>query len=143
MNDHFLFVQKVSESAIVPQRATENSIGYDLYSDETIRIKSGCRALISTGVAIKTPKGTYGRIAPRSGLALRHGIDVGAGVIDPDYTGEVAVVLFNFGNYDFSISHGDRIAQLILEKAEIVPVQLVENIANTSRGNRGFGSSGT
>lgn len=137
-----LLVKKLSDSAIVPQRATQNSIGYDLYSNETMKVKAGGRALIRTGIAVKTPDGTYGRIAPRSGLALKHGIDVGAGVIDPDYTGEVGVILFNFGDCDFSISHGDRIAQLILEKAEIVSLQLVENLDNTNRGDRGFGSSG-
>lgn len=137
-----LLIKKLSENATLPKRATDKSIGLDLYSCETTCIPAGNRALVRTGVAVKTPQGTYGRIAPRSGLALKFGIDVGAGVIDPDYTGEVGVLLFNFGTCDYSIAHGERIAQLILEKALITSVEVVENLAETNRGDRGFGSSG-
>jgi dUTP pyrophosphatase len=74
------------------------------------------RMLVSTGIAVVLPKGVYGRVAPRSGLAVKHGIQVGAGVIDPDYTGEVKVVLFNHGEKDFEVKKGDRIAQLVLRE---------------------------
>ena len=74
------------------------------------------KALISTGLQMQIPLGNYGRIAPRSGLAVKHFIDVGAGVIDADYRGEVKVLLFNFGSDSFTVEKGDRIAQLIIEK---------------------------
>jgi dUTP pyrophosphatase len=86
--------------------------------------------------------GVYGRIAPRSGLAVKHGVQTGAGVIDPDYTGELKVILFNHGSEKFEIKKGDRIAQLILEKCETPLIDEVEEIKDTQRGTRGFGSSG-
>ena len=88
------------------------------------------------------PHGNYGRIAPRSGLAVKKMIDVGAGVIDSDYRGEVKVLLFNFGAEDFKVCKGDRIAQLIIEKYTITSIQEVENLSSTERGEAGFGSTG-
>jgi dUTP pyrophosphatase len=99
--------------------------------------------MVSTGIAIGIPNGTYGRVAPRSGLAAKHGIDVGAGVIDPDYTGEVKVILFNNSDNDFEIKKGDRIAQLILEKVLTPEIKELGELAKTLRGEGGFGSTGT
>ena len=79
-------------------------------------VPAGGKALVSTALAMAIPEGNYGRIAPRSGLAAKHMIDVGAGVIDSDYRGEVKVLLFNLGKEDFQVLHGDRVAQLIIEK---------------------------
>jgi len=99
--------------------------------------------LIPIGIAIKMPDGVYGRVAPRSGLAVKKGIHVGAGVIDPDYRGEIHVLLFNNGKEPFEISIGDRIAQLILEKFEFHEILLVDSLSNeTDRGSGGFGSTG-
>lgn len=88
------------------------------------------------------PHGNYGRVAPRSGLAVKNFIDVGAGVIDSDYRGEVKVLLFNFGSTDFSIMPGDRIAQLIIEKYTMTNIEEVNDLDATSRGEGGFGSTG-
>jgi dUTP pyrophosphatase len=88
------------------------------------------------------PQGTYGRIAPRSGLTVKYGLCVGGGVLDEDYSGEVKVVLFNHGPTDFDIRTGDRIAQLILEKIEIPEVTLVNELEQSDRGSGGFGSTG-
>jgi len=88
------------------------------------------------------PVGCYGRIAPRSGLAFKSSIDVGAGVIDPDYRGEVKVLLFNLGNCDFKAEAGTRIAQLIIERCETPPVVEVDSLDDTERGAGGFGSTG-
>jgi dUTP pyrophosphatase len=85
---------------------------------------------------------TDGRIAPRSGLAAKHSIDTGAGVIDADYRGQVKVILFNFSETDFAIKQGDRIAQLILERIYTPDVAVVEKLAETVRGGGGFGSTG-
>lgn len=88
------------------------------------------------------PVGNYGRIAPRSGLACKHMIDVGAGVIDSDYRGEVRILLFNFSEKDFEVQKGDRIAQLIIEKYSITTIREVTELGNTERGEGGFGSTG-
>lgn len=88
------------------------------------------------------PSGYYGRVAPRSGLAVKHFIDVGAGVIDEDYRGPLGVVLFNHGQNDFAVKKGDRIAQLLLEKIATPDIEVVEDLDETERGAGGFGSTG-
>lgn len=90
----------------------------------------------------RVPSGTYGRVAPRSGLAAKHMIDVGAGVVDEDYTGNVGVVLFNLGGEDFAVKAGDRVAQLVCEKIEHPELEEVERLEETERGEGGFGSTG-
>ena len=97
---------------------------------------------MKTGLAISFSAGLYARIAPRLGLALKRFIDVGAGVVDADYRGEVGVVLFNHGDQDFQVKMGDRIAQLILEKIDTPPVKEVHDLDDTVRGSGGFGSTG-
>jgi dUTP pyrophosphatase len=93
-----LGVKKLCYDAIVPTRGSDGAVGYDLYSSEdaVVPCQAG-RALVGTGITVVLPPGVYGRVAPRSGLAVKHCINVGAGVIDPDYTGEIKVVLFNHG----------------------------------------------
>ncbi len=109
---------KLRPDAIIPSKATPGAIGLDLYSVDNYFVLPGQRVVVSTGLRVILPEGVYGRIAPRSGLAVKHGLDVGAGVIDPDYTGELRVVLFNHDQtLPFLIKPGYRIAQLILEKA--------------------------
>ena len=100
------------------------------------------KAIIPTDISISIPCGTYARIAPRSGLAAKHFIDVGAGVVDYDYRGPVGVVLFNFGDAEFQIKQGDRIAQLLLERIVNPQVVEVETLTDTVRGDGGFGSTG-
>ena len=137
---------KLTESATPPSKGSQSAAGYDLASAQKVTIESKCRMLVKTGLAISVPAGTYGRIAPRSGLALKHGIDVMAGVIDADYRGDVGVILVNMGSLPFEIKVGDRIAQLILEKIEInASVEekaSVEELGATARGAGGFGSTG-
>lgn len=89
------------------------------------------------------PEGTYGRVAPRSGLAWKNFIDVGAGVIDQDYRGNVGVILFNHSDVDFDVKKGDRIAQLICERIAHPNVVEVKSLSETARGEGGFGSTGT
>ena len=97
---------------------------------------------IKTYTTTEPPDGTYVRIASRSGLAFKSNMHTIGGVIDPDYTGELKVILFNHGGEKFEIKQGDRIAQLILEKCETPPIEEVASIEDTERGTRGFGSSG-
>jgi dUTP pyrophosphatase len=138
-----LGIKKLAYDAIIPIRGSGASVGYDLYSvvDIIVPCQTG-NALVGTGIAIVLPPGCYGRIAPRSGLAVKHCIQVGAGVIDPDYTGEVKVVLFNHGDKDFEVKKGDRIAQLVLEKCETPPIEEISIVDETLRGSDGFGSTG-
>lgn len=121
-----LRVKKLSENGRAPERCSALAAGYDLFSavDSTIPAKG--KALIATDISIAVPEGHYGRVAPRSGLAHKHFIDVGAGVIDSDYRGPLGVILFNFGEAPFEVKRGDRIAQLILERISTPPVEVVE-----------------
>lgn len=136
-----LLVKKLDADAKIPSRATEGSAGYDISSAEDVTIAAKSRAGVSTGISIRVPKNTYGRIAPRSGLAVKHGIDVLAGVVDFDYTGEVKVILYNTSDEDYFVKKGDRIAQLILERMETPEVEVVLELSETSR-TGGFGSTG-
>src|SRR6056300_2084323 len=137
-----LFVKRLTYYATLPSRGSAHAVGYDLYASEDYLIPRGTRMIVNTGIAIVIPKNCYGRVAPRSGLAVKHGIQVGAGVVDPDYMGEVKVVLFNHGDKDFEVKKGDRVAQLILERCETPEVEEVGTVEDTERGAGGFGSTG-
>ena len=141
--DRKLYVQKVHKDAKVPTRGSPNSIGYDLFScnDEDIIIKAGELGIIPTGIAMKCPANTYGRIAPRSGNTIRQQLDTMAGVIDRDYTGEIKVIMYNFGKDDQTISKHSKVAQYIIERAEIAELQEIKILPSTKRGNKGFGST--
>jgi dUTP pyrophosphatase len=137
-----LLVKTLHPAAKIPRRESQGAAGYDLSSAVDVTIPPGGRAVVATGIAIAVPEGTYGRVAPRSGLAAKHGIDVLAGVIDEDYRGEVSVILLNTGSAAFSIAAGDRIAQLVLEKNATPLVAVVTDLESTARGGGGFGSTG-
>ncbi|ORY81665.1 dUTP diphosphatase [Neocallimastix californiae] len=114
----------------------------DLRSAYDEVIPPNSRKLVKTDIAIKIPRDCYGRIAPRSGLAFKHFIDLGGGVVDSDYRGNVGVIMFNFGEKEFVVKKGDRIAQLILERIYIPEVVEVDELDETTRGAGGFGSTG-
>ena len=137
-----LKVQKLNNNTALPKRSTEGAAGYDLCASHDCTIPAGGKGLVKTGLSISFPVGLYAKIAPRSGLALKRFIDVGAGVVDSDYRGEVGVILFNHGDQAFEVKMGDRIAQLILEKIDTPPVEEVQGLDNTVRGSGGFGSTG-
>ena len=140
-----LAIELVHHHAKLPTKAHASDAGYDLYSCERVEIKEQKSALVRTGIKANLPPGYYGRIASRSGLAAKHGLDVAAGVIDNGYNGEIMVLLRNHGPYDYVIEIGDKIAQMILEQYGDFPVVLVDSVAelsNTTRGESGFGSSG-
>lgn len=134
----------LDDAAVTPQRY--DGIGYDLSSIEEGNILSGQVKIFGTGVSIAIQDSDcYGRVAPRSGLAAKHGIDVLAGVIDPSYRGEIKVILVNHGPDSVFIAKGSRIAQLIFEKAytpSITVVSSKEELGSTRRDDKGFGSSG-
>ena len=137
-----LLIKKLVPEAIIPARGSDGAAGYDISSVVDIVVPALGRSAVATGLAIRVPEGTYGRVAPRSGLAYKHGIDVLAGVIDEDYRGEVKVILYNTSERDYIIKKGDRIAQLILEKIVTPDVAIVLELEDTERGVGGFGSTG-
>lgn len=142
-----LRVKRLHPAAKLPTKGDPGAIGLDLracYSGllSEWEIPPGGRAAIATGIAVAVPPDHYARIAPRSGLAFHHGVDVLAGVIDPTYTGEVLVILYNTGTTPFRVVHGDRVAQIVLEKASPAKVVEVAELEATERGANGFGSSG-
>jgi dUTP pyrophosphatase len=134
-------ISRLSEHAILPTYGTEYAAGLDLYSPTDDIIQPNTRLLVKLDISIELPVQTFGHILPRSGLALKHGIHVGAGVIDQDYRGNVGVLLFNLGNEPFVVRKGDRIAQMVVKKFE--SVEVVEGgVKETKRGDGGFGSTG-
>ncbi|XP_026019371.1 deoxyuridine 5'-triphosphate nucleotidohydrolase, mitochondrial isoform X1 [Astatotilapia calliptera] len=134
---------KLSEHATTPTRGSAKAAGYDLYSAYNYSIPPMDKAIVKTDIQIAVPHGYYGRVAPRSGLAAKHFIDVGAGVVDEDYRGNVGVVLFNFGKETFEVKKGDRVAQLVCEKICYPDLVEQETLDETDRGTGGFGSTGT
>ena len=156
-----LQVAKLSENATIPTRGSATAAGYDLYSAEDCVIPARGKGLVKTDIQIKVPHGTYGRIAPRSGLAWKNHIDIGAGVVDEDYRGNVGnllllrlsvnaysifflgVVMFNHADVEFVVKKGDRVAQLVCEKISYPEVEVLNSLDETLRGDCGFGSTGT
>eukprot|EP00913_Durusdinium_trenchii_P023845 g22394.t1 len=133
-------VKLLSPEARLPTRGSDQAAGLDLYSTIETLVPPGESVLIKTGIAMELPAGTYGRIAPRSSLAIR-GIETGAGVVDRDFRGEVKVLLRNWSDEDLRVYKGDRVAQLVVERILEVGVRPVEDLSETQRGNRGFGYS--
>ena len=140
--EEVLRVKRMSKNAKLPVRSTEGAAGYDLSAAQAAVVPAHGKCLVQTGLKVALPSGCYGRIAPRSGLALKKSIDVGAGVIDADYRGELGVLLFNFSDSDFAVNSGDRIAQFILEKIKTPLVKELDSLDETDRGGKGFGSTG-
>merc|ERR1711951_13681 len=133
---------KLSEHAMAPSKGSKLAAGYDLHSAYDYEIAAHGKVIAKTDLQIRVPDGTYGRIAPRSGLAAKHFIDIGAGVVDQDYTGNVGVVMFNHNDVPFVIKKGDRVAQLVCEKISYPELEEVQSLENTERGEGGFGSTG-
>lgn len=132
----------VSGSGELPSHSSEHAAGADLRASKEVTLLPGERAAVPTGVHLAIPKGHVGLVWPRSGLAVRHGLDTLAGVIDSDYRGEVLVVLVNHGRDPVTLAQGDRIAQLLLQKVERGAYKRVDTLAETGRGEGGFGSTG-
>ena len=138
-----LLCKVLKDDAIVPKKSTEGAAGLDLCSSENTTVYARKCAQIHTGISVQVPQNTYARIAPRSGLAIRNMLDVGGGVIDRDYRGELIVILHNHSDEDFEVNAGDRVAQLIIERIEELECEVVEHLSDTERGDKGLGSTGT
>ena len=137
-----LRVQCLWDSVVLPVRGAVGTVGYD------ISVASGCvipahgKGSVDTGLALSLPLGTYTWIAPQLGLAYRHFIDMGVGVVDSDFRGKIKVILFHHSVEDLTVQAGDRIAQLILKRINTPPVRKVAVLEDTDHGNDGFGSMG-
>lgn len=134
-------IKKTLELAKTPTRGSEFAAGYDLYATEAYTLKPLERKLFKTGISIAIPSNLYGRIAPRSGLSYKNGIDVLAGVIDCDYRGDLGVILINLGQTDFAVNVGDKIAQIIFETYNEATFADTDTLPASMRGQGGFGSS--
>ena len=136
--------KKLNDNAVLPSFANEGDAGLDICSVQDLVLEPGKRALVKTGVAIQLPKGWEAQVRSRSGLAYKHGVAVlnSPGTIDEPYRGEIGVILINHGEEPYSISVGDRIAQLVLRRAEDVIPVFVDELTETNRGTGGFGSTG-
>lgn len=132
----------VGPGGALPEYGSEGAAGADLRASEALVIPPGGRAAVPTALHLEIPPGHAGLVWPRSGLAVRHGIDTLAGVIDSDYRGEVKVALVNLGQEPVEIRGGDRIAQLCIAKVHEVDFLEVEVLPLSARGEGGFGSSG-
>ena len=135
-------IKRTNVNAKLPVRGMAGAAGYDLTAAQAAVVPAHSKCLVKTGLAIAIPADCYGRIAPRSGLALKKFIDVGARVIDSDYRGEIGVVLFNFGNDDFVVNMGDKITQLIFERIKTPELKETNELEETGRGSSGYGSAG-
>ena len=141
-NKTFLKFKKLSKNAITPTRGSINAAGFELYSADTLEISANSHGIVKTDSSIILPRGTYGRIAPRSGLASKYFLGVGGGVVDCNFRGNVGVILFNHLGKAFKVNKADRIAQLIVEKICTPELVEVEHLEETNRSDRGFGSTG-
>ena len=128
----------------LPRYETDGSAGMDLRADEAFSLAPGERRLVPTGLAMEIPPGHEGQVRPRSGLAVKHGIALvnAPGTIDSDYRGEVKVLLVNLGQAPVAFARGERIAQLVIAPVTRARVELVDDLAGSSRGSGGFGSTG-
>ena len=135
-------MKRLNKNAKLPIRGMARAVCYDLAAAESTVVPVHGKCLVKIGLPIAIPPGCYGRIAPWSGLAVKRFIDVGAGVIDSDYRGELGVVLFNFGNEEFIVNMGDKIAQLISERIKTPVTKETNELEGTGWGDKGYGSIG-
>lgn len=140
--DNMVKVVLTHPRAKAPVRANPGDAGMDIFAVESCTLKPGVHAVLPTGVHMEIPYGYVGLVWPRSGMAVRHGVDVLAGVIDSTYRGEIKVSLINHGFDPVEIRVGDRIAQILIQMISQAPCVVVGSLSDSKRGNGGFGSTG-
>lgn len=140
-------IKKMSDSATIPTRGSDQAAGYDLYAcleSSELVIPPHCTKLVKTGIAVEIPNGYFGGLYPRSGIALKKGLRPGncVGVIDSDYRGEIGVALHNDTDISQTIHSSERIAQLIIQPYVVMEFEVVNELSDTERGSGGFGHTG-
>jgi dUTP pyrophosphatase len=145
ISDNYCIVKTslLNPNAKIPTKANINDAGFDLYSTIDTVIPTKQRKTVNTGIAIQMPDNMAGLIWPRSGLSVKQGIDVLAGVVDAGYRGEIMVCLYNTSDENVAIHAGDRIAQIIFQEVPRVSMEFHSTLGSSQRGENGFGSSGT
>ena len=140
-----LQVKKLAPDAILPTRGSVDSAGLDLYALGAARISSGARGIISTGISVALPSGTFGALSIRSGHARKHGLTIvnSPGIIDADYRGEIMAIVLNTSQKPYVIEHGERFCQLVIQEYVHTDVVEVDELDETVRDTGGFGSTGT
>ena len=136
--------KKLNPEALLPRYMREGDAGMDICSVEDKVIKAGEYALVGTGLAVELPLDIEAQVRPRSGLALKYGVTLlnSPGTIDSNYRGEIGVIMVNHGKADFHVEKGMRVAQLIISKVCVAEIAESENLTETIRNEKGFGSSG-
>jgi len=137
-----LLIKKLSEEAIMPEKAFPSDAGFDLFSHTHIKLFPGERGLLHTDIAVKLPNQTCGIIKDRSGNAFKRGLHVLAGIIDESYTGEICVCIINLSKDKQIINIGDKIAQMLVVPVPVIELEEVDKLPKTDRGSGGFGSTG-
>ncbi len=137
-----LKAKKLHPDALLPKYALANDAGMDFYANETLVLPPQERKLVSTGIALAIPQGYVGLIWDKSGIALKHGLKVMAGVIDSGYRGEIKILLHNLSSQPFTIERGKKIAQMLIQPIERKNIVEVDELDETPRGEGGFGSTG-
>ncbi|MEK7614089.1 MAG: dUTP diphosphatase [Patescibacteria group bacterium] len=135
-------IKRISRDAKIPTYAHPGDAGMDLYACENMVIKKGDTTLVPTGIAVEIPEGYVGLIWDKSGLANKHKLKSLGGVVDAGYRGEIQVGLFNLGTEDYVVENHHKIAQLLIQKIERAELEEVDELPNSSRGDKGFGSTG-
>lgn len=133
---------KLDEGAYMPERAHPTDAGLDLRCREDVMLWKGGSAVVDTGVHVQLPHGWYGSVTNKSGLNVKHGVVVPEGIIDENYTGSIAVKLYNFGEQCYHFNKGDKVAQLVISRYSTPELELVDELEETDRGDNGFGSTG-
>lgn len=134
---------KVNDEAKLPSYAHNEDAGMDLYSNENdYLLKAGERKGFSTGIKMEIPDGYAGLIWDKSGLAIKHGIKTIGGVIDSTYRGEIVILVINLGQSEYLVEKGSKVGQMIIQKVEHFKMSMENTINETSRGEKGFGSTG-
>lgn len=136
-------IKKLKPDAVLPNYAHQGDAGMDMYAAEDVHIKKGERAKVPTGVAMEIPEGYVGLVWDKSGLSMNHGLKTLGGVIDSGYRGEVMIGIINLSdNQDYTVVRGHKIAQLLIQKVEAPIIREVEELEDSHRGEKGFGSTG-
>ncbi len=137
-----LKIKKIDSSAKLPQRAHSYDAGIDIFSLERTVVSPGKRVAIRTGISLEIPEGYVGLVWDKSGIAITEGLKTLGGVIDSAYRGELLIGMVNLGSTEYVFEKGHKVAQLLIQKIELMDITEVESLSGTTRGAKGFGSSG-
>lgn len=135
-------IKKLKSDAVLPNYAHAGDAGMDIYASEDVHVKKGERAKVPTGIAMEIPEGYVGLVWDKSGLSMNHGLKTLGGVIDSGYRGEVMIGVINLSNEDYTLEKGHKVAQILIQKIETPVVEEVEELSDSHRGEKGFGSTG-